>query len=173
MKVTINRAPVLTLWAAIVAERMGFPEEAALTLGRALAGYTAQSKGRMLGIYHERPPGESEHAAPDDAPDLVFVDLMGKALPALATPDGVRAAERGRPADPERVRKYLRSKFGESLPEVERAMRALAGSYPADRLAEQAYALYEKFRPAVDRGKQGWGAAGVLDTERILALRRT
>lgn len=31
--VTINRAPVLTFWAAVVAERLGFARGEALTLG--------------------------------------------------------------------------------------------------------------------------------------------
>ncbi len=31
--VTINRAPVLTLWAAVVAEQLGFDSDAALSLG--------------------------------------------------------------------------------------------------------------------------------------------
>ncbi|MFO7958676.1 MAG: hypothetical protein R6X33_16425 [Candidatus Brocadiia bacterium] len=39
--VQMNRAPVLTLWAAVVAERMGFEEDEALTLGKAVAGLTA------------------------------------------------------------------------------------------------------------------------------------
>jgi len=37
----INRAPVLTLWAAVVAERLGFSRDEALTLGRAVAGLNA------------------------------------------------------------------------------------------------------------------------------------
>jgi len=49
--VTINRAPVLTLWAAVVAERLGFEHEEALTLGKSVAGLTAQSKGQRLGIF--------------------------------------------------------------------------------------------------------------------------
>ena len=44
--VKINRAPVLTLWAVIVAERLGHDHEAALTLGKSLAGLNAQSKGQ-------------------------------------------------------------------------------------------------------------------------------
>ena len=51
--VLVNRAAVLTLWAAIVAERLGYDRETALTLGRAVAGLNAQSKGRRLGIYAE------------------------------------------------------------------------------------------------------------------------
>jgi hypothetical protein len=36
--ISINRAQVLTLWAAVVAGRFGFNRDAALTLGRAVAG---------------------------------------------------------------------------------------------------------------------------------------
>jgi len=48
-KITINRAPVLTLWAAIVAERLGFDQAEALTLGRAVAGLNAYAKRRQAG----------------------------------------------------------------------------------------------------------------------------
>ena len=47
--ITINRAPVLTLWAAVVAERLGYSRDEALTLGRAVAGMNAQSKAVHLG----------------------------------------------------------------------------------------------------------------------------
>jgi hypothetical protein len=53
---TINRAPVLALWAAVVAERMGFEWHEALTLGRAVAGLTAYSKGQRLGLFEPSPP---------------------------------------------------------------------------------------------------------------------
>ena len=53
-KIKINRAPVLTLWAVVVAERLGFDKESALTLGKAVAGLNAQSKGRNLGIYEKK-----------------------------------------------------------------------------------------------------------------------
>jgi len=53
-KIKINRAPVLTLWAVVVAERLGYEKETALTLGKAVAGLNAQSKGRKLGIYEEK-----------------------------------------------------------------------------------------------------------------------
>ena len=46
--IRVNRAPVLTLWATVVAERLGFDRDAALTLGRAVAGSSAQMKGREL-----------------------------------------------------------------------------------------------------------------------------
>jgi hypothetical protein len=40
----VNRAPVLTLWATIVAEQLGHPPETALTLGRFLAGSSARAR---------------------------------------------------------------------------------------------------------------------------------
>src|SRR3954466_16010923 len=56
--IRVNRAPVLTLWATVMAERLGFDHDEALTLGRAVAGTSAQMKGRALGIYEpsEEPP---------------------------------------------------------------------------------------------------------------------
>src|SRR5689334_23692939 len=43
--IRVNRAPVLTVWAVVVTERLGFERDEALTLGRALAGLTAHAKG--------------------------------------------------------------------------------------------------------------------------------
>ena len=44
--ITINRAPVLTLWAAVVAGRLGYDRDEAATLGRAVAGFGAAAKAR-------------------------------------------------------------------------------------------------------------------------------
>jgi hypothetical protein len=53
--VIINRAPVLTLWAAVVAEVLGFEHDEALTLGRAVAGLNTYSKGVSLGLFQPTP----------------------------------------------------------------------------------------------------------------------
>lgn len=58
--IEINRVPVLTLWATVVAERLGQDHDAALTLGKAVAGLNAQSKGRRLGIF--KPSKGKKHA---------------------------------------------------------------------------------------------------------------
>src|SRR5258706_5021017 len=58
MKVQINRAPVLTLWAAVVAQRAGHGWETALTLGKSMAGLNGQRKGGMLRIYETPEAGE-------------------------------------------------------------------------------------------------------------------
>jgi hypothetical protein len=168
--ISINRAPVLTLWAAIVAERLGFDPEAALTLGRAVAGYTAQAKGQGLGIYHPKETEERDKEQSPPSGEKVFVGLMGRVLPAVRAASGVRALAKDKPADPDSVRRYLASKFGENLAEVEGALRELAAAIPPDRLNESAYGLYERFRPKVTRGKEGWGAAGELDLDQIRGL---
>jgi hypothetical protein len=49
--ISINRAPVLTLWATVVAQPLGFDEDEALTLGKTVAGLNAQAKGCRLGIF--------------------------------------------------------------------------------------------------------------------------
>ena len=40
----VNRAPVLTLWASVVAERLGFNRDESLNLGKAVAGLNAQAE---------------------------------------------------------------------------------------------------------------------------------
>ena len=47
----VNRAPVLTLRAAVVAQVLGFEHDEALTLGRAVAGLNAYSKGVSRGLF--------------------------------------------------------------------------------------------------------------------------
>jgi hypothetical protein len=169
--IKVNRAPVLTLWAAVVAERLGYAPDEALTLGRGLAGLNAQSKGQRLGIYEEHPAEEEPKRPAQRAPgETFFVDLMGREVPAVNTPGGIRATSKGEPVDPSSVRSYLGKKFGADLPEVQAAMQALAASMPPEELARRAFSLYERFRPAIPEGKAGWGAAGDLDLDRLRNL---
>lgn len=175
-QVKINRAPVLTLWAAVVAERLGYDEEEALTLGRAVAGLNAQSKGRRLGIYEEPERAETEEAREareKPAKEPQTVSLLGRAIPARKTEQGWRALSKGEPIDPDSVRRYLEKKFGEALAETRAAMAELAGAYAPRQLAGRAYDLYEQFRPEIPEGKKGWGAAGVLDLDLIRNLGRS
>ena len=164
--VKINRAPVLTLWAAVVAERLGFERDEALTLGKAVAGLTAQSKGQRLGIFTPSPAEVRRKRAEKARAAGVFeVALLGRAVPVLHTDQGLRAVGKDqKPVTPESVEKYLGSKFGEALPAVRRAMEKLAKSRSTDVLADEA------FRPEVPAGESGWGAKGTLSLARIVAL---
>ncbi len=169
--VKINRAPVLTLWATVVAERLGYSRDEALTLGKALSGLNAQSKGRRLGIYQERPPEENaKKARQKQRGEEYSVMLMGRTIPVVLTDNGVRATSEGRATSPASVEHYLKGKFGDALPEVQSAMQQLARSLPPRQLASRAYMLYEGFRPEIPEGTKGWGAKGELDLDKIRSL---
>lgn len=170
-KIKINRAPVLTLWAAVVAKRLGYDEETALTLGKAVAGLNAQSKGRRLGIYEEKTEEDKEEERKKEKPVKVeFIEILGRGVPAVKTPKGLRAAIKGEEIDPESVERYLRQKFGDDLDEARAAMEKLAKAHTPRQLVGKAYDLYEKFRPEIPEGKKGWGAKGELDLDYIRSL---
>lgn len=170
-KIKINRAPVLTLWAAVVAERLGYEEETALTLGKAVAGLNAQSKGRRLGIYEEKTTEERDEEKKKEKPaKFEFIEIVGRGVPAVKTPQGLRASIKGEQIDPQSVTKYLQQKFGDDLDEARAAMQKLAKSYTPQQLESNAYDLYEKFRPEIPAGKKGWGAKGELDLDYIRSL---
>ena len=168
-KILINRAPVLTLWASIVAERLGFSKDEALSLGKGVAGLTAQSKGRRLGIY--KPSSlEIKKARAKKSTEKFLVEVCGRGVPAVNTKDGVRAVNEEKPVEPEAVERYLASKFGDALEPVRLEMRVLARVFKPEQLAATAFRLYEKFRPSVPEGVPGWGAKGVLDLDGIRSL---
>jgi len=166
----INRAPVLTLWAAVVAERLGFERDEALTLGKVVAGMNAYAKGVRLGIYQPAPASVREQRKALREGEQLHVDLLHRAIPVTRTAGGLRALAKEKPIDPASVEKYLAGKFGSSLEAVRTAMADLAASLPPRDLAERAYGLYEQFRPSIPAGERGWGAAGVLDLDVIQNL---
>src|SRR5579859_6397019 len=112
--ISINRAPVLTLWAAVVAQRLGFDEDEALTLGKSVAGLNAQAKGRKLGIFkpHKEKP---KKAREKERGERFLIEVCGRAVPATNTDEGIRAVQKGKPIDPDGVRSYLEDKFGDDL----------------------------------------------------------
>ena len=170
-KIKINRAPVLTLWAAVVAERLGYDQKEALTFGKAVAGLNAQSKGRRLGIYEEKKDEGKEKDKKEEKPaKLEFIELLGRGVPAVKTPQGLRAAIKGEEIDAESVQKYLKQKFADDLDDTRAAMEKLAKAYTPKQLETEAYSLYEKFRPKIPEGTKGWGAKGELDLEYIRSL---
>jgi hypothetical protein len=160
--ISINRAPVLTLWAAIVAERLGFKVDEALSLGKALAGLNAYSKGRRLGVF--KPQEEKPHKPRERERDEEFsIELLGRPIAAKNTAEGIRAVNGTEFIEPNGVQRYLEGKFGENLGAVRSAMQRLAKTYKPKELANEAFRLYERFRPAIPEGVKGWGAQGELD----------
>lgn len=183
-KISVNRAPVLTLWAAVVAERLGYDSDEALSLAKAVASLNAQAKGRSLGIFGPRSAGEGAAAegakgegSPGEGqavgrrlPDEYRVDLCGRPVPAVRTERGVRAVSGDQFIEPEPVRKYLAARFGADLDRVRGALETLAAVYAPDELRGAAYGLYEAFRPKIASGKRGWGQKGDLDLDVVQRL---
>lgn len=168
-EIAINRAPVLTLWAAVVARRLGFAWDEALSLGKAVAGLNAQAKGRRLGIF--RPHEEKPKAAREKRRGEEFwIELCGRPVPAKNTDEGIRAVSGRIVVDSESALHYVETKFGDDFEAVRSAMTELAKAYKPKELAAAAFGLYERFRPQIPEGTKGWGAQGVLDLRKIKAM---
>jgi hypothetical protein len=153
----------------VVAERLGHPPDTALTLGRFVAGSSARAKARLLGISDEKQDAEERHVrAAELNPRRQTVHLLGRDIPVLAADDGtLRAEDDGKPASSKGVQSYIARAFGDRLGDARTAMEALAGSLPPEELNRVGLRLYERFRPGVPEGAQGWGAKGELRVERI------
>ncbi|MBI4788436.1 MAG: hypothetical protein HY782_15500 [Chloroflexi bacterium] len=168
-KLQINRAPVLTLWATVVAERLGYKRAEALTLAKAVTGLNAQAKGQRLGIYQPRAETPEKQRKRKEA-ETFTVLLLGRPVSAVSTDEGIRATTKGRPIRAESVESYLQGKFGDDLEDTQKAMRELARAFKPSELAARAYALYEDFRPEIPEGTRGWGAKGILNLDHIRSL---
>jgi len=84
--------------------------------------------------------------------------------------DGLRAISKGEIAKPDSVARYLAGKFGDKFEPARLAMQRLAASLSGDEQNEEAFHLYERFRPEVPADEKGWGAKGMLDLAKIEAL---
>ena len=134
--IRVNRAPVLTLWGAVVAERLGYPPETALTLGRFLAGSSARAKARRLGIVEEtEEAAERRGKTRELRGQQQTVRLLGREIPVLPAPDGtLRAEDDGKPSSAKSVATYIARAFGDRLAEARAVMERLAASLPPEEL---------------------------------------
>lgn len=155
--IEVGRRPVLILWGTIVAERLGFDRDEALTLGRAVAS--------LGGLVTNAPPAVVTAAKiaemraklrPGQTVDVSFIDRV---VSIVRMPEGLRAVVKNRPIDPASVELYLGEKFGDHIDSVAEAMISLAETLPPSLLAECAFELYEQFRPETSE----------LDIDRITA----
>jgi hypothetical protein len=165
--IKVNRAPVLTLWAAVVAEHLGHPRDTALSLASVVAGTAARAKARRLGLTDEQDHAkDAKAAAPARAQDTA--QLLGKKIRLTHDADGVVLAEgEGKPTPAAPVQAYLIKAFGEHLAAARKAMDDLAAQYQPEELNRIGFRLYEAFRPEVPPDVKGWGAKGVLDLAKI------
>jgi hypothetical protein len=167
--IQINRAPVLTLWVVVVAEKQGFNKNEAHSYGRYIAGILAQSKGRSLGIFEERDADEHKQKKQRTTKDYVHFFQHIK-VPVQVMSNGDRVAyESGsdtKTIDPKSVENYLERAFGNRLVDVKEAMEMLANSMSDEDLKKQAYTLYEQIRPEW----KGWGQKSALSLSKICQL---
>jgi len=168
--ITISRGPVLTLWASVVARRLGFARDEALTVGRAVAKLANYGKDVSPLLVTPTRKAIRDGQRKLKRGKRVQVDLMQRAVPIVRTHAGLRALDRDRLIAPDSVEQYLDIKFGDALKLVRNAMKRLARSMSAPEIAAQADELYAKFRPKVPKGVPGWDAEGKLDVGRIERL---
>jgi hypothetical protein len=168
--VIINRAPVLTLWATMVAEREGFSRDESLTYAKWISTQFAKSKGKALGIIEKNDTKEATKSKKqnDDGngeePDHVIAFGRMKIPVRKDSQRGNRLAILdGQLVEPYKVDYYLRQKFGGKLIETEDAMKELIDSMEVDELKEQAYDLYTRIRPVW----RGWGTDSALNLSMI------
>jgi hypothetical protein len=91
--VTVNRTPVLTLWASVVAERLGFDPDEALTLGKAVV--TAQPQTQPFGFFTPSPEAvRKERAKKAKTTGMLRVALLGRVVPVVRTDFDLRAMDK-------------------------------------------------------------------------------
>ena len=152
----------------MVARRLGYSEDEALSLAKAFTGLTAQAKAQRLGLSQPRPETEREAVrAEREAKGAEYLEFLDRLIPVVRTEKGVRALSGTSPVNPENVRRYLTQKFGEHLELVERKLTELAETFEPRELAGVAMDIYMRLRPKVPEGKAGWGREGVLDLDKI------
>jgi len=162
----VNRAPIMMAWAFVVAERLGFKREEALSIASVYTEMNAISKGVSLGIFDENKRRGVEASPSGSQP---YVDLMGRRVPLYQTASGSwRALSSGAPVAPTAAFSYITRALRQTAPHVLGALRLLAASYAPAELNRKGFSLYADFRPSVE----GWGHRGEVKCASILALRR-
>ncbi|KAJ3987298.1 hypothetical protein F5890DRAFT_1472383 [Lentinula detonsa] len=162
----VNRAPLMTAWATVVAERIGFQREEALSIASSYTEMNALSKGVSLGIYKDGKQKGLEAVKGGTQP---YVDLMGRRPLYQIRSDRWRALHNGSPTKPSTAYSYISSSLRQTMPYIIGALRLLANSFTAQEINQKAWGLYIQFRPA----GEGWGERSEVRCSTILALKKT
>ncbi|KAK0230875.1 hypothetical protein IW262DRAFT_1262902 [Armillaria fumosa] len=160
----INRAPLMAAWAMIVAERLGFQREEALSIASVYTEMNALSKGVSLGIYKE---GKQKGLDAIRGGSQPYVELMGRSPLYQSQSNQWRALLNSKPAQPSSPFSYISRSFRQTTPHIIGALRLLAGSFTPKELNNKGWALYTEFRPSVN----AWGERSEVRCETILNLR--
>lgn len=162
----VNRAPIMTAWATLVAERMHFKREEALSIASVYTEINAISKGISLGIYDK---GKGKCLEVPTEGSQPYVELMGRRVPLYHTQSGEwRALSNGSPVPPSTAFSYISRSFRQTTASIVGALRLLSESYEPQELNSKAWSLYMEFRPSVDK----WGERSDVSCAKILDLRK-
>ncbi|KAI9001044.1 hypothetical protein BD414DRAFT_20872 [Trametes punicea] len=162
----VNRAPIMMAWAFVVAERLGFRREEALSIASVYTEMNAVTKGVALGIYRD---GEQRGREASRTGSQPYVELMGRRIPLYQTVSSQwRALSNGAPVAPTAAFSYITRALRQTAPHIMGALRLLAASYSPAELNEKGFSLYAEFRPP----SEGWGQKGEVRCSTILALRK-
>ncbi|KAH9077166.1 hypothetical protein EDB83DRAFT_2348586 [Lactarius deliciosus] len=149
----VNRAPVMMAWACVVAERLGFSREEALSIASVYTEMNAISKGVSIGVYDKKREADlkTTHAGGTQP----YVDLLGRRVPLYRNASGAWRAFTTEDSDgsgsaPGAAYGYITRALRQTAPAVLGAMRLLAESYSDPmELNRVGFALYADFRPEV------------------------
>ncbi|KIK68059.1 hypothetical protein GYMLUDRAFT_154641 [Collybiopsis luxurians FD-317 M1] len=161
----VNRAPLMTAWATIVAERMGFQREEALSIASSYTEMNAISKGVSLGIYKD---GEQNGLEATKGGPQPYVELMGRRPLYQIQNDRWRALHNSKPMQPSAAFSYISRSLRQTMPFIIGALRLLADSFTPQEINSRAWGLYVQFRPPAE----GWGERSEVRCSTILALRK-
>lgn len=163
--VVVNRAPVMTAWAVVVLQCLGFCVQEALSLAHCYVSTTAEARAPT--------PGKSA-AAHVTSTNQPHVDFLQVRIPVIQLRQGqYRGLHAGEVVPPTRAFDYLRRSMFQMLPHVMGALTLLANAYmgptnDTEALQRHAYALYMDFRPDT---QGAWGKRATLSLDTILDLR--
>ncbi|KAJ7754232.1 hypothetical protein DFH07DRAFT_868610 [Mycena maculata] len=161
----VNRAPLMTAWSTLVAERLGFQREEALSIASVFTELNAVSKGVSMGIYKQ---GTERGMEASKAGSQPFVDLMGRS-PLFQTQNSQwRALSNGTAIQPSTAFSYISRALRQTTPHIIGALRLLVESFTPEEINAKAWGLYAEFRPEVN----GWGERAEVKCEKILGLRK-
>ncbi|KAF9267696.1 hypothetical protein L218DRAFT_814690, partial [Marasmius fiardii PR-910] len=165
--IVINRAPLMSAWATVVAERMGFQREEALSIASVYTEMNAKSKGVTVGVYSA---GTEKNLEATKGGAQPYVEFIGRRPlhQKQNSKEQYRAVVNGTPTAPTKAFGYISQSFRENTSSVVGALRLLANSYSSQEISDKAWSLYVDFRPEV----KGWGKQAEVKCSKILDLRK-
>ncbi|KAJ7498834.1 hypothetical protein FB451DRAFT_1358267 [Mycena latifolia] len=160
----VNRAPLMTAWCTLVAERLGFQREEALSIASVFTELNAISKGVSMGIYKQGTERAMEASKGGSQP---YVELMGRRPLFQTQTSQWRALSNGTAVQPSTAFSYISRALRQTTPHIIGALRLLVESFTPQEINAKAWGLYAEFRPEV----KGWGERAEVKCETILDLR--